>query len=83
MLSSFFKIVTHFSFCSTQQCDLLVHYILPTIHRNTIVDLTLPWTYDHFALLIPAPDETANINAVIKPFQWPVCAVGSIFFDTK
>ncbi|XP_046449197.1 glutamate receptor ionotropic, delta-1-like [Daphnia pulex] len=57
---------------SFQQSDLLVHYILPTIHRNTIVDLTLPWTYDHFALLIPAPDETANINAVVKPFQWPI-----------
>jgi hypothetical protein len=54
---------------------------LPTIHRNTIVDLTLPWTYDHFALLIPAPDETANINAVIKPFQWPVCADESILFS--
>jgi hypothetical protein len=80
MLSSFVKIATHFYFCSTQQCDLLFHYILPTIHRNTIVDLTLPWTYDHFALLIPDPDETANIDSIIKPFQWPVCAVGSILF---
>ncbi|EFX82331.1 hypothetical protein DAPPUDRAFT_101737 [Daphnia pulex] len=34
--------------------------------------MTLPWNYDYFAFLIPAPDETANIDSVIKPFQWPV-----------
>jgi hypothetical protein len=34
--------------------------------------MTLPWIYDHFAFLIPVPDESANINAVVKPFQWPV-----------
>ena len=47
---------------------------MPTVWRNKIVDLTFPWTYDNFAILIPVPDETANINAVIKPFQWPVHA---------
>ena len=46
--------------------------MIPTVERNKIVDLTLPWTYDHFAFLIPVSVETANINAVIKPFQWPV-----------
>ena len=37
-------------------------------------------THINYAFLIPVPDETANINAVVKPFQWPVCAVGSILF---
>jgi len=55
-----------------QQCDFLIHDMIPTVERNKIVDLTLPWTYDHFAFLIPVSVETANINAVIKPFQWPV-----------
>jgi hypothetical protein len=34
--------------------------------------MTLPWNYGDFAFLIPAPDETVNIDSVIKPFQWPV-----------
>jgi ionotropic glutamate receptor len=53
---------------------LLVHDLVPTSQRNQIIDLTLPWAYDYFAFLIPAPDETANINSVVKPFQWQVCA---------
>jgi hypothetical protein len=32
----------------------------------------MPWIYDYFSFLIPVPDESANINAVVKPFQWPV-----------
>ncbi len=55
-----------------QQCDFLIHDMIPTVERNKVVDLTLPWINDHFAFLIPVPDETANINAVVKPFQWPV-----------
>ncbi|KAK4030531.1 hypothetical protein OUZ56_023775 [Daphnia magna] len=34
--------------------------------------MTLPWNYDYFSFLIPVHDEAANIDAVIKPFQWPV-----------
>ncbi len=55
-----------------QQCDLLLQDVLPTFRRNEIVDMTSPWNYDYFAFLIPVHEETANINAVIKPFQWPV-----------
>jgi hypothetical protein len=51
---------------------LLVHDTVPTLQTSKIVDLTLPWAYDFFAFLIPVPDETANINAVVKPFQWPI-----------
>jgi hypothetical protein len=46
--------------------------VVPTFQRNKIVDLTAYWFYGNVAILIPAPDETANINAVVKPFQWPV-----------
>ncbi|EFX82191.1 hypothetical protein DAPPUDRAFT_316806 [Daphnia pulex] len=56
----------------SQQSELLVHDTIPTFQYNKIIDMTLPWIYDHFAFLIPVPDETANINAVVKPFQWPV-----------
>ena len=56
-----------------QECDLIINNVVPTIQYNKIMDLTTYWLYDYFALVIPIPDETANINAVIKPFQWPVC----------
>jgi hypothetical protein len=51
---------------------LLVHNIYPTLRTNAIVDLTLPWAYDDYAFAIPIPVETANINAIVKPFQWQV-----------
>jgi ionotropic glutamate receptor len=51
---------------------LLVHDTVSTLQTSKIVDLTLPWAYDFFAFLIPGPDESTNINAVVKPFQWPV-----------
>jgi hypothetical protein len=46
--------------------------VVPTFQRNKVVDLTAYWFYGNVAILIPAPHETANINAVVKPFQWPV-----------
>nr|CAH0104494.1 unnamed protein product [Daphnia galeata] len=55
-----------------EQCDLLIQNVLATTRRNQIVDLTLPWVYDSSAFLIPVPDESANINAIVKPFQWPI-----------
>ncbi|EFX82186.1 hypothetical protein DAPPUDRAFT_241335 [Daphnia pulex] len=54
------------------QCDLLIQSVFATTRRNKIVDLTLPWVYDSSAFLIPVPDETANVNAVVKPFQWQI-----------
>ncbi|EFX82161.1 hypothetical protein DAPPUDRAFT_316759 [Daphnia pulex] len=61
-----------FNYLWDRQSDLLVHDTVPTFQNNKIVDLTLPWIYDHFAFLIAVSDETANINAVVKPFQWPI-----------
>ena len=55
-----------------QQADLLITSVFPTSQRLKIVDITLPWAYDHFAFLIPVNSEMANIDAVTKPFQWPV-----------
>nr|CAH0103311.1 unnamed protein product [Daphnia galeata] len=55
------------------QADLLIKNVVPTTRRNQIVNLTLPSIYDYYAFVIPIPDESANINAVVKPFQWPVC----------
>jgi hypothetical protein len=51
---------------------LVAQDVLPTFQRNKIVDLTANWVFDNVAFLIPVPVETANMNAVVKPFQWPV-----------
>ncbi|EFX82216.1 hypothetical protein DAPPUDRAFT_316861 [Daphnia pulex] len=55
-----------------RQCDFLVHEVTLTPLRLKMSDYTLPWAYDQFAFIIPIADESANINAVVKPFQWPV-----------
>lgn len=54
---------------------------MATTRRNQIVDLTLPWVYDSSAFLIPVPDESANINAIVKPFQWPVSSTIELFIN--
>ncbi|EFX82126.1 hypothetical protein DAPPUDRAFT_241224 [Daphnia pulex] len=61
-----------FSYLFDKQSDLLVSAIRSTAQRNKIVDQTTPWEFTKLGLLIPVQDETANINAVVKPFQWPV-----------
>lgn len=43
-----------------------------TSERLRVVDLTVPWTYECYAFLIPVQEQIANIFAAIKPFQWPV-----------
>lgn len=59
-------------FFISQQCDLLAQDVVPKFQRNQIVDLTTYWYYGDLVFLIPVPDETANINSVVKPFQWMV-----------
>ncbi|EFX82393.1 hypothetical protein DAPPUDRAFT_101640 [Daphnia pulex] len=61
-----------FNYLWNQKSDFLVHDTIPTFQYNSVVDFTMPWIYDYFSFLIPVPDESANINAVVKPFQWPV-----------
>ncbi|EFX87003.1 hypothetical protein DAPPUDRAFT_312492 [Daphnia pulex] len=61
-----------FSYLFDQQCDLLLHDVVQTYRRLKIVDMTVPWVYSSIALLMPVQDDSANVNAVIKPFQWPV-----------
>jgi hypothetical protein len=51
---------------------LIIYDVLPTVQRNQIVDLTTYWIYGDNGFLIPVSGETANLNGVIKPFQWPV-----------
>ena len=55
-----------------QEADLLATSVAPTSERLLIVDITMPFAYDYYAFLIPVSDATANVNAIIKPFQWPV-----------
>jgi hypothetical protein len=43
-----------------------------TYGRFLIVDVTIPLVFQPYRFLIPVQGDTANINAVIKPFQWPV-----------
>ncbi|XP_046448237.1 uncharacterized protein LOC124197028 isoform X2 [Daphnia pulex] len=61
-----------FSYLFDNQSDLIVSAIVPTSSRLKIVDITLPWSYGSYVFLLPIPDESANIYAVAKPFQWPV-----------
>jgi hypothetical protein len=51
---------------------LLIQDTFPTEQRNKVVDMTAVWNFANVAFLIPVSDESANIDAVAKPFQWPV-----------
>ncbi len=55
-----------FSVKKNQKCDLLVQDVAPLFYRSQI-DMTTPWIFSNYALLIPVAGETANINAIIKP----------------
>ncbi|EFX87004.1 hypothetical protein DAPPUDRAFT_235850 [Daphnia pulex] len=55
-----------------QQCDLLLQDVIPTQEHTQIVDITVPWVYTSASLLMHVPDESVNIYAVVKPFQWPI-----------
>ncbi|XP_046648429.1 glutamate receptor ionotropic, kainate 5-like [Daphnia pulicaria] len=61
-----------FSYLWNQQADLLVHDTIANYQYNSVVDFSLPWIYAYYTFLIPIPDESANVNAVVKPFQWPI-----------
>jgi hypothetical protein len=63
---------TCLEFVLSQQSDFLIHDVLLTLERNNVIDLTVPWAYDYFAFLIPVAEKMANIDSVVKPFQWPV-----------
>jgi hypothetical protein len=68
---SFFN-VAELILCCLQQSDLLVVGVTLSIARFKVVDLSVPWIFETYAFLIPVQDDTANINGVVKPFQWPV-----------
>jgi hypothetical protein len=55
-----------------QQCDLIIHDVSPLQYRTNKIDLTTPWIFSYIGFLIPVDDDSANIFAVIKPFQWQV-----------
>jgi hypothetical protein len=45
---------------------------MPAQEHQQIVDITVPWVFTSASLLMHVPDESVNIYAVVKPFQWPV-----------
>jgi ionotropic glutamate receptor len=49
----------------------VLHDVAQTPERQKIIDTTVPWIYRGFGILISVEDDTANVQAVIKPFQWP------------
>ncbi len=55
-----------------QKCDFLTAGVTPTSGRMKLADLTVPWMYDCYDLLFAVTEDTVNIDAVVKPFQWPV-----------
>lgn len=56
----------------SQESDFLVYATVPTVERQKIIDITTPWYYGTLEFLIPVLDDGANIDAVVKPFQWMV-----------
>ncbi|XP_059352537.1 uncharacterized protein LOC130700516 [Daphnia carinata] len=54
------------------QCDLIVHDVILTTENYKKMELTLPWHRSIIVFMVPVPLITTNLNAVIKPFQWPV-----------
>lgn len=69
-------IIALISMCNTrytpQESDFLLQDVMQTYQRNRYIDMSVPWIFGSFSLLMPVQDDTANVNAVIKPFQWPV-----------
>ncbi|XP_046640837.1 ionotropic receptor 93a-like isoform X2 [Daphnia pulicaria] len=61
-----------FNYLWEKKCDLLIIGVGLTYGRFLIVDVTIPLVFEPYRFLIPVQGDTANINAVIKPFQWPV-----------
>ena len=57
---------------NVQQCDLLIADVATTDRTLAVLDFTLPWDIGVVSFLIPVPDDTANINAIAKPFKWLV-----------
>ena len=39
--------------------------------RYKLVEL-IQWTTSEMEFIIPVPDSSANIDAIVKPFQWTV-----------
>lgn len=56
-----------------KKCDFLTTGVTPTFERQKILDLTLPWMNDCYGLLFAVHEDMANVEAIVKPFQWPVC----------
>ncbi|EFX87007.1 hypothetical protein DAPPUDRAFT_312495 [Daphnia pulex] len=55
------------------ECDLLLQDVVPSYRYHKLIDITVPWVYTSSAILMPVPvDSSFNINALIKPFQWPI-----------
>nr|CAH0109179.1 unnamed protein product [Daphnia galeata] len=61
-----------FNYLWNQESDFLLQDVMQTYQRNRYIDMSVPWIFGSFSLLMPVQDDTANVNAVIKPFQWPV-----------
>ena len=57
--------------CS-QKCDLLLIGVGLTYERFKVVDVTIPVVFEPYRFLIPVQGDASNVDAVIKPFQWPV-----------
>jgi hypothetical protein len=66
-----------------QQADFLIQDVVQTCQRNKLIDVTFPWIFGSFSLLMPVQDDTANFNSVIKPFQWPVSSKVNILTIKK
>nr|CAH0101820.1 unnamed protein product [Daphnia galeata] len=61
-----------FNYLWDKKCDLLLIGVGLTYERFKVVDVTIPVVFEPYRFLIPVQGDASNVDAVIKPFQWPV-----------
>nr|CAH0103843.1 unnamed protein product [Daphnia galeata] len=59
-----------FSYLQNQTWWLQLY--LSTDRLLALLYITVPWVFTTAAILAHIPDETLNVNAIIKPFQWAI-----------
>lgn len=55
-----------------QQSDVTVGTIVMATSRLALMDFAEGYTYTTIVVVIPMPQPTANVAAIIEPFQIPV-----------
>lgn len=58
-----------------QEIDIVATGLSITYPRSSVIDFTLPYSYDPISLMIPFPELEMTISGITKPFQTMVCTL--------